>query len=233
MRQLRARADERMADFIPALFNQLFGDPATNPKGWKVVNFVDVISSESNSLMRGPFGGAVKKEIFVPSGYKVYEQKNAIQDDFEIGTYFIDEAKYQELRAFDVHSSDLIISCSGTIGRIAIVPEGAKPGIINQALMKIRLDKAKVLPVFFKQLLETKSLQDELFGTAEGSAIKNVKPLKQIRLTKIPLPSLALQREFAARVAEARALQDQQARSRSRLEAGFQALLHRAFGGEL
>lgn len=34
LRQLRARADECMAEFIPALFNQMFGDPATNPKGW-------------------------------------------------------------------------------------------------------------------------------------------------------------------------------------------------------
>jgi type I restriction enzyme, S subunit len=44
LRQLRARADERMTEFIPALFNQMFGDPATNPKGWKVVpvsTFVD------------------------------------------------------------------------------------------------------------------------------------------------------------------------------------------------
>jgi type I restriction enzyme, S subunit len=48
----------------------------------------------------------------------------------------------------------------------------------------------------------------------------------------VPLPPLSLQREFAARVAEARTLQDRQARSRSRLEAGFQALLHRAFRGE-
>jgi hypothetical protein len=42
-----------------------------------------------------------------------------------------------------------------------------------------------------------------------------------------------LQREFAARVAEVRAVQDQQARSRVRLEAGFQALLHGAVSGEL
>jgi hypothetical protein len=37
----------------------------------------------------------------------------------------------------------------------------------------------------------------------------------------------------SARVTEARALQVQQARSRVRLEAGFQAVLHRAFAGEL
>ncbi len=42
-----------------------------------------------------------------------------------------------------------------------------------------------------------------------------------------------LQREFATRVVEARAMQDQQVRVGARLEAGFQAVLHRAFAGEL
>ncbi len=44
LRQLRARADERMAEFIPALFNQMFGDPATNPKGWPIFLLGDITS---------------------------------------------------------------------------------------------------------------------------------------------------------------------------------------------
>jgi type I restriction enzyme, S subunit len=65
----------------------------------------------------------------------------------------------------------------------------------------------------------------------EGAySFMNTTTLKSLR---IPLPPLALQRDFAARVAEARALQDQQARVGVRLEEGFQALLHRAFRGEL
>jgi hypothetical protein len=45
--------------------------------------------------------------------------------------------------------------------------------------------------------------------------------------------SLALQREFAAWVVEARALQDQQALARARLDDAFQSLLHKAFSGNL
>ncbi|CAG0937071.1 hypothetical protein TFLX_05977 [Thermoflexales bacterium] len=56
--------------------------------------------------------------------------------------------------------------------------------------------------------------------------------LDRLRLKNMQ-PPRPLQREFAARVAEARALQDQQGRSRGRLEAGFQALLHGAVSGEL
>jgi type I restriction enzyme S subunit len=50
---------------------------------------------------------------------------------------------------------------------------------------------------------------------------------------EIPTPPLPLQREFAARVSEIRGLQAEQAASGQRLNDLFQAMLHRAFEGEL
>jgi hypothetical protein len=52
----------------------------------------------------------LKKEIFVPQGYMVYEQRNAIQNDFSIGRYFINERKYREMEDFAVMPDDLIVS---------------------------------------------------------------------------------------------------------------------------
>lgn len=34
LRRMRANADDRAARILPALFYKMFGDPATNPKGW-------------------------------------------------------------------------------------------------------------------------------------------------------------------------------------------------------
>jgi len=51
---------------------------------------------------------------------------------------------------FKVLPGDLIISCSGvTLGRIAEVPQGAKAGIINQALLKLTLDQSIMMNTFF------------------------------------------------------------------------------------
>ena len=87
------------------------------------------------NLKRGPFGGALKKEIFVEEGLMVYEQRNAIQDDCMTGRYYISEVKYREMEDFAVMPADLIVSCSGTLGKVAIVPDGAPKGIINQAAL--------------------------------------------------------------------------------------------------
>jgi restriction endonuclease S subunit len=102
---------------------------------------------------RGPFGGSLKKEIFVRSGYKVYEQKHAIQNNFEIGEYYISPDKYEEMKDFALNSGDLIISCSGTMGKIAIVPNQFAPRIINQALLKLTPKLDKVIPLFLKNIV--------------------------------------------------------------------------------
>lgn len=66
-------------------------------------------------------------------------------------------------------------------------------------------------------------------GTATIPHLTGVK-LASIR---IPLPPLPLQKEFAARVSEIRAVQSEQSASRRRLDDLFQSMLHRAFNDEL
>ena len=149
---------------------------------------------------RGPFGGSLKKEIFVPDGYLVYEQYHAINDDFSFGRYFIDEAKFKEMIGFEVKPSDLLISCSGTMGRIAIVPENAKRGIINQALLKLTLDQSRILPVYLKKILEAEDVQERHFRNQEGAAIQNVASVKVLKEIEIPLPPLEIQQQIVAEI---------------------------------
>jgi len=101
------------------------------PNSWKKIKFIDLIKYEENSIKRGPFGSAIKKAFFVPEGNKVYEQKNAINNDATIGKYYINESKYKELERFSVKGGDYIISCSGTIGKISKLPLDALKGVIN------------------------------------------------------------------------------------------------------
>jgi type I restriction enzyme S subunit len=55
----------------------------------------------------------------------------------------------------------------------------------------------------------------------------------ELSALSLPVPPLPLQRTFAARVAEVRVIEAEQAQSRRRLDDLFQSLLHRAFNGEL
>src|SRR4030042_4959534 len=90
------------------------------PEDWEIRSLTDLCPQQS--LVRGPFGGALKKESFVESGFKVYEQRNAIYKTCDIGSYFINRSKFSEMQRFSVLPRDFIISCSGTIGRIFQIP---------------------------------------------------------------------------------------------------------------
>lgn len=145
--------------------------------------------SDTCELIRGPFGGSLKKESFVKEGYAVYEQSHAIYGNMESFRYHISEDKFKELKRFRVHSNDIIMSCSGTMGKFAVIPNNYKEGIINQALLKLSAKKGYDYR-FIKQLLELPKYQDEILSGAAGGAIKNIASISQMKKTLIYMPNL-------------------------------------------
>ncbi len=58
--RLRREAEKKAAELIPALFLDMFGDPATNPKGWTVVIRVRSTPHILNSCVRRSNFGALR-----------------------------------------------------------------------------------------------------------------------------------------------------------------------------
>ena len=151
---------------------------------------------EISKFVRGPFGGALKKDIFVKEGYAVYEQSHAIYENFDDFRYYITKEKYDELKRFAVKSNDLIMSCSGTMGKFAVVPSPHKEGVINQALLKLTVKKGYNLN-FIKYTLEHPLNQESLLSQSAGGAIKNVVGVEQIKEIELPIPCLQEQQKIA------------------------------------
>jgi type I restriction enzyme S subunit len=178
-----------------SIFYHMFGDPVTNEKGWEVSTIENVCSS----IVRGPFGSALKKEFFVEASddtYKVYEQKHAIQKDATIGTYYVSSEMYKTLSRFEIKEGDIIMSCSGTIGEFFEIPIGAEKGIMNQALLKFTLNN-HIDKSFF---LFAMGCVKENFEK-KGSGLQNIGSVKTIKGTTISFPPLSLQQSFATKIA--------------------------------
>ena len=166
------------------------------PREWEVVSFESICVRKG--LVRGPFGGTLKKEFFKKSGYKVYEQRNAIYRDHELGDYFIDETKYAELRRFQIRVGDFIVSCSGTIGKIFQIPNNARKGVINQALLKITIDDKKIDNGFFYQYFDWSGFQKHIIDNTQGGAMQNLVGMDIFKNLPFPNPPLAEQKAIAA-----------------------------------
>ena len=143
--------------------------------------------TKRNGIVRGPFGSALKVSFFVKSGFKVYEQKNAIYKDVCLGESFVDVLKYRELERFAVNKGDLIISCSGTIGRIYEIPAEFQAGIINQALLKLSLSN-RMVTKFFVHTFESHLYQNLIVEKTQGGAMKNLVGIDNFKSLKFLCP---------------------------------------------
>ena len=166
--------------------------PYQLPEGWEWCKLEDLAFYK-----KGPFGSSLTKAMFVPKGddtYKVYEQKNAIQKDCTLGTYYITKDKYDSLSGFAVYPFDIIVSCAGTIGETYVLPQNVQEGIINQALMLIRLYSREIEQFYL--LYFDFILKEEAKNSSKGTAIKNIPPFDVLKNFYIPIPPLKEQRRI-------------------------------------
>ncbi|WP_434951844.1 restriction endonuclease subunit S [Shewanella sp. HL-SH4] len=178
------------------------------PVGWAIAYIPEVVAYDKYAIKRGPFGSALKKAYFVSDGVKVYEQQHAIKDDFALGEYYITEEKFKELSPFEVKPNDLIISCSGTVGKVAVAPEWMHKGIINQALLKITLNQAALTNAYFKILFPAFYMQTVTLSDLQGTAQKNMVSVDTLKNEPFPFPSLEEQHRIVAKVDELMSLCD-------------------------
>jgi type I restriction enzyme, S subunit len=206
-------------------------------KSWALTRFIDLIKYEEDAIKRGPFGSAIKKSFFVPSGYKVYEQQHAISDDATLGKYYISEEKYKELIGFSVKPGDYILSCSGTIGRISKLPENCEPGLINQALMKIRLDEELISSKYFLYLFRSEVFQRRILKGNRGTGMQNLAGIDEIKELIIALPPKAEQEaivlDIESRLSVCDKIEESITHSLLQAEALRQSILKKAFEGKL
>ena len=188
--QAKANIEKNIENAKELYENWLF--TKINESEWLELNWSAVCD-----FTRGPFGGNLKKSMFVPKGYAVYEQKQAIHNDYDSLRYFITKEKYAEMQRFKVTPGNLLMSCSGvTLGRISEVPEDAPEGVINQALLKLNCNPEKILNDFLIIWIRSKIFQDLIFESSGGAAQPNVPSVKILKDIKVPCPPLETQETF-------------------------------------
>jgi type I restriction enzyme S subunit len=215
--------------------------PFEIPDSWVWCRLDDILDFQKESLRRGPFGSSITKSMFIPktsqNAIKVFEQKNAIYKDYSLGNYYIDLEKYPNLKSFLAIGGDIIISCAGTIGEAYLLPKESPIGIINQALLKIRLNEGVILKSyfldFFKAIIKSKIKSD-----AKGSAMKNLGSIKYLRENLlIPLPPLSEQKlivaEIEKQLGKTKELKENILGNRQYTEQLLKALLQEAFNSDI
>src|SRR5665647_1296558 len=169
----------------------------TIPSDWEVKTVDEIALKEKGSIKIGPFGSQLKKEEFVENGVKVYDQETAFNNNFNYGTNFITEKKFQTLKSCELKPGDLIISMMGTIGASAIVPKDAPRGILNSHLLRVRPDKSIISEEFLKISISDSPFTVNQIKRKSHGGIMSGLSAGIMKSVEIILPPLSEQRAIA------------------------------------
>jgi len=148
LRRLRERADRRTADLIPAIFHEMFGDPATDSKGWGSDSVERLAIKKEGAIRTGPFGSDLLHSEFGDEGISVLGIDNVVSNEF-CWTHprCITPEKYDLLRRFRVYPGDVLVTIMGTVGHSCVAPEDLPECISTKHLCVITVDRKRVDPM--------------------------------------------------------------------------------------
>jgi restriction endonuclease S subunit len=218
LRKLRAKADHRTAELIPALFNEMFGDPETNPMGWPAGKLGDYCELNNGF----PFKPTDWDGIGLP--IIRIQNLNDREKPFNSTSKVLPDK-------FLVRPGDILLSWSGTPGTsFGCFRWDGPRGWLNQHIFNVRLNP-RLEGEFFIQSVNARL--SELIAKAHGGVGLQHVTKGILNSLELLIPPVSLQEMFSKQVNEIHNFAADQAASRLRLEALFQSLLHRAFNAEL
>ena len=186
---LRKQQLAKLDELIKARFVEMFGDPSNNPMGWKKQNFEDIALLITDGEHMTP--QRTNKGIYLLSARNILNHTIQLDD-----VDYIDEEEYGRIaRRIVPQQGDVLVSCSGSIGRCCVVPSELKFQMVRSVAL-IRFNNT-INPIFAEWLIATDELQKQIYTSATQSSQAN---LFQGKIRKLCgyVPPLSLQNQFAA-----------------------------------
>lgn len=141
-------------------------------------------------------GFAFKSEKYLDAGIRVIRitnvQKGQIVDN---DPKFYPLTDLSEIERFILKKDDLLLSLTGNVGRVGLIPESLLPAALNQRVACLRLTSEKILHSYLYSTLNTDLFENSCIDAASGVAQKNLST-EWLKKFKIPLPPLEVQREI-------------------------------------
>jgi len=228
LRAKRRAALAQLDSLTQSLFLDLFGDPATNAKGFPTMPLASLVRDDDtiNYGVVQP-GDDLDEGVSLVRVGDLIDGKVKHSDLKRIAPSIEAAYKRSRLRGHEV----LLVCVGATAGLVAIADETVRGFNIARAIARIPLADGSD-PIFVAAYLRTdraqRHFQNELRTVAQPTL-----NIKQICELPVVYPPLERQREFARRVRAVEKLKRAQRASLAELDALFATLQHRAFRGEL
>jgi type I restriction enzyme S subunit len=224
--RLRGEAEKKAAEIIPALFIKMFGDPATNPKGWRIENLdsvTQIISGVTKGRQLNPC-----ETVELPY-MRVANVKDGYLDLADIKTIAV---RNKEIEKYKLLPGDLLMTEGGDpdkLGRAAIWKGELDLCLHQNHIFKVRPDSGHLLPEYLRELVGSGYGKAYFLRVAKKTT--GIATINRTQLGKFPvlIPPIEKQNEFVEKFDSVRSIQYQQVAALQKAEATFSALLAKFF----
>ena len=226
---LRREAEKKAAELIPALFIDMFGDPATNPKRWPEHRLGDIAEVVSGVTKGRKFGD--KQTVVVPYLRVANVQAGHI-DLAELKTI---EVLPRDVAQLALQHGDVVMTEGGDfdkLGRGALWEQDIPDCIHQNHVFRVRLNQSVALPEFFVTYLLSGKTREYFLRCAKRTTNLASINMTQLRGLPVVLPSIDVQHDFVERFSAMRSIQSQQSAATETAQATFDALLAQVFKSE-
>lgn len=225
IKRLHDEANAKARELVPALFVDMFGNPATNPKGWDIRTVGEVLSAAD-------YGTSVKATE-EPRGVPVLRMGNVSTT----GELLLDSLKYAEfseddLRKLRLRKGDILFNRTNSkdlVGKTGIW-DGRFEAVAASYFIRLRVADDVVLPELFWAYFNTRFMKQRLFETARGAIGQSNINTKELRAFSIPIPPIALQRDFSEHISEIEGIRALNEKATTTADQMAQSLIAQVFG---
>lgn len=225
LRKLRAEANAKAERILPVLFYRMFGDPITNPKGWKSLKIIN-----ANAKVR--YGLSLPPEL-KSDGLPLIRATNIHNGSIsEKDMLYINPNAVPKNKNAFLFANEVIVVRSGAYtGDVAQVTKRWEGAIIGYDL--VVNPGENFTGEFLESYLLTSYIQKNYFGNLKARAGQPHLNAAQLNNTPIFVPPIELQRKFSHHVNEIRNLKIQFKNSEKKVNNLFLCLLANAFSENL
>lgn len=228
LRKKRAEADVKAARILTALFYKMFGDPATNPKGWDICSLGEVIKDTRNGLY--------KPAEFFGRGIPILKMFNILDGELDLRRVDLIQVDSLESKDYGLLPGDILMNRVNTpelVGKCAVITENLGTSVFESKNIRIRLKPDRVTSEYIASYLNSTfghgALRSGVKHAIGMATINN----SDLRSLCVPVPPFSLQQKWGEIIRIFRNHKRKSFASYTGINSLFMNLLHSAFAGDL
>ena len=230
LRAKRRAALAQLDTLTQAIFLDMFGDPATNPKGWPKKMLAELISVGPQNGLYKPVGdyGSGTPILRIDAFYDGMVTKLASLKRVRISD--------EEQTLYGLHPGEIVINRVNSreyLGKSAVIPVLSEPTVFESNVMRFDVYREAVDPGFLIQYLQTGFVREHILRSAKDAINQSSINQQDVKALPVFVPPMAVQQLFTRRLDSTARLDATHRDSLTELNALFASLQHRAFRGEL